>query len=145
MKTIYNGFRLEKKENSMYSIEDLKQVLNPNAFTFDSVEGIVVISLIIFAIFAIGRRMIQAFFWCLGALILLEVLYSLSLTSLNDTIPISKVIKYDVVSSIAQLFPGTKLADWILTGSAWLRAAVLNTFNTLSNLFSKAFHWVTSR
>ena len=129
----------------MYSIEDLKQVLNPNAFTFDSVEGIVVISLIIFAIFAIGRRMIQAFFWCLGALILLEVLYSLSLTSLNDTIPISKVIKYDVVSSIAQLFPGTKLADWILTGSAWLRAAVLNTFNTLSNMFSKAFHWVTSR
>lgn len=102
------------------SVEDFKQVLNPNAFTLDSAEGIIVLGLVIFMIYAIGKRLINATMWCVGGLVLLQCFYALSLTAVNNIIPISNVIHYDVMTSVAQVFAGTFISDWLVSASAWI-------------------------
>lgn len=102
------------------SFEDFKQTLNPNAFTIDSAEGVIVICLIIFIAYAIGKRLINATLWCIGGLTLLQIAYALSLTAVNNIIPISNVIHYDVMTSVAQVFAGTFISDWLVNASAWI-------------------------
>lgn len=121
----------------MPSLEDFKQTVNPNALSIDSLEGIIVICLIIFAIYAIGKRMLKAVCWCMGALILIELLYGLSLTGFNDIIPISNIIKYDLMVSVAQVFSGTVICDWLLSLSAWIHMITYKAGEVLTQIIGK--------
>jgi len=125
----------------MSNLDDFKQVLNPSAFTADSLEGVFVILLVIFAIYTIGRKMIKATMYCVMLLIFIQILYGLSLTSFNDVIPISSVIKYDAIAAVAQIFAGTFISDWLLNLSAFIMWLTYNLGNTIAGATKAIMNW----
>jgi hypothetical protein len=122
-------------------LDEFKQVLNPNIFTIDSLEGVFVICLVIFAIYAIGRRMIKATTYCLMLLIFIQILYGLSLTAFNDVIPISNIIKYDVIAAVAQIFAGTFISDWLLYISAFIMWLTSHLGNAIAGTTKAIIEW----
>ena len=105
-------------------IKDLKdrllESLNPSAFSLNSSQGIVFLLLIIILVYSFYKHAIKAVGWLGGILIVYEAFYCLSLTGLNNYIPLSTVFKHDVLVSIAQLFVGTPICDGLLYVAAFI-------------------------
>lgn len=89
--------------------------LNSTIFSLDSIEGILLIVLAIFIIKYSSKKIVDIIFSLLGVALVFELLYILGNTPLDNYTHISSVFKYDIFSSIAQLVPGTKLAEWLQT------------------------------
>jgi hypothetical protein len=98
-----------------------ENLLNPSALTLDSIEGIITLLLILFLVKSIFEKSIKLISWCIAGILLIQIGYWLSFTGINDYIPLSSVFKYDILSSIAQLFVGTKVCDVILYINAFLK------------------------
>lgn len=128
----------------MPNLENFKQTINPSAFSIDSIEGIFVLFLIIFTVYAIGKRITKATMYCVMLLIFIQILYGLSLTSFNDVIPISNVIKYDVIASVAQLFAGTFISDWLLYISAFIMWLTSNLGNAIAGATKAIIEWFSN-
>lgn len=103
----------------------LENLLNPSALTLDSVEGVLVLILILFMLHSFSEKMFKVASWCLAGILIIQIGYYLSFTGLNDFIPFSSIFKYDIMTSLAQLCVGTKLSDIILYASAVLQT-ILN-------------------
>lgn len=99
---------------------EMEALLNSSAFSTDSIEGWIIILLVGFIAWNIYKKALKFVGWSISVIFLFQVFYWLSLTGLNDIIPLSKVFKYDVLTSIAQCFQGTKVCDFIL----WVNAAI---------------------
>lgn len=110
--------------------DELINMLNPSAFTIDSLEGILIIALIIYMIYHMSRKTKNIVKACLGILLALQIGWWLSCTSLNNLINLRSIFKYDVLTSIAQVFVGTKICD-ILIG---LNALIKTIFVEIANL-----------
>lgn len=109
--------------------------LNPSAFTSNSIEGwfIMIVGLILLRSF--WQKSIKAAWWCIGMIFMVQVFYALSLTGFNDIIPIGKVFKYDVMTSLAQCFVGTKVCDVIL----WFDSVIIATMSRMWDTCGQAF------
>ena len=92
--------------------------LNSTIFSLDSIEGILLIVLAIFIIKYSSKKIVDIIFSLLGVALVFELLYILGNTPLDNYTHISSVFKYDIFSSIAQLVPGTKLAEWLQTAGS---------------------------
>lgn len=86
----------------------------------DSVQGIIIILLLIWLVTAVIRHAFKAVAWCFFLIVLIQIGYILGTTSLNDTIPFSEIFKYDVISAVANLFPDTFVQTALLKVSAFL-------------------------
>lgn len=106
---------------SIHQIKNsLESLLNPSAFSVHSIIGWIIILLILSIGIFIYKQCIKTASFIGVGIVLYQCCYSLSLTGLNDIIPISKVCKYDVFMSIAQCFVGTKFSDVLLWFDAFL-------------------------
>ena len=103
----------------------LENLLNPSALTLDSVEGVLVLILILFMLHSFSEKMFKVASWCFAGILIIQIGYYLSFTGLNEYIPFSSIFKYDIMTSLAQLCVGTKLSDIILYASAVLQT-ILN-------------------
>ena len=110
-------------------------VLNPSAFTSDSIEGWVIMIVGLILIRSFWEKSIKAAWWCIGMIFMAQVFYALSLTGFNDIIPLGKVFKYDVMTSLAQCFVGTKLCDIIL----WFDSVIIATMDGMWDKCGDAF------
>lgn len=86
----------------------------------DSVQGIIIILLLIWLVTAVIRHAFKAVAWCFFLIVLIQIGYILGTTSLNDAIPFSEIFKYDVISAVANLFPDTFVQTALLKVSAFL-------------------------
>lgn len=75
--------------------------------TLADFQGIIVILLVVFIAIALVRKAMKFVLFCVSLLCLMQVGYMLSQTSLNDKIPLDKYFKYDIVSSITQIWEDT--------------------------------------
>lgn len=75
--------------------------------TLADFQGIFVILLIVFIAIAIVKKAMKFVLFCVSLLCLMQVGFMLSQTSLNDKIPLDKYFKYDIVSSITQIWNDT--------------------------------------
>lgn len=114
--------------------EELLQILNPSAFSADSVEGWLIIVLGIMLIHSLWKKATSAILWSAGAIVCCQILYGLSLTGFNQIIPLSYVFKYDVMTSIAQCFVGTKACDALLYFDSIIIATMDGLWNSCSNV-----------
>ena len=113
--------------------------LNPSAFSINSVQGILFLILAFFVIKWSSQKFVDIAFKLVGIILLLEILYILGQSPIDKYIGISELIKYDVFGSIAQLMPGTKLAEWLLTFGNILSNFLLNLFNWVLKLPTRFF------
>ena len=111
--TVVGNLDWKEKIDKMGTIE--MPQLNSTIFSLDSIEGILLIVLAIFIIKYSSKKIVDIIFSLLGVALVFELLYILGNTPLDNYTHISSVFKYDIFSSIAQLVPGTKLAEWLQT------------------------------
>lgn len=114
---------------------ELESLLNSSAFSTDSIEGWIIILLVGFIIWNIYRKALKFVGWSISVIFLFQVFHWLSMTGLNDIIPLSKVFKYDVLTSIAQCFQGTVICDVILWINATIRTICTGLWSTLCDWF----------
>lgn len=120
------------------SVSDVKNSiessLNQSPFTPDSIYGIVILIILGIAIYRGVKKTLSSPIRVIGLIFLLEIGHILAFsTSLGTSWPFMKVIfKYDVLTAVAQLFVGTKVADGLLWVQAWLNAVTLRAWSVLS-------------
>ena len=119
-------------ESMQNTFNDLFSSINNTPFSWNSIEGIVVIILGLCCVHAIWNRATKAVIWAGGMIFMCQLLYVLSLTGLNDVIPLSSVFKYDVFASIAQCFAGTKVCDALLWFDSFLTVTFKATWDTVA-------------
>ena len=73
-------------------------------FDLGFLEGIIVVLLIVFIVVGIVKKATRFIVFCICVLIFMQVGFMLSKTDLNDTWHLDKYFKYDVVSSIKQIW-----------------------------------------
>ena len=113
---------------------DLMGLINPSAFTSDSVEGVIIILLFLFLVYEVSHKAIHFAGWLCGLIFMFQVGHWLSFTGLNRMIPLNTIFKYDVLTAIAQCFVGTKVCDGLLYANAFIRTVCSQMYNLLSGL-----------
>lgn len=126
--------------------EILKSWLNPSIFTLDSAEGVIVIGLCVIIVYRITKNLKDFVGWCIGLLFIIQLGHVLGFTVLNNYFPFRDIFKFDVLAAPAQLFAGTRFADWILYIDAFMQyiAKVLTEtfiklFPSMQRLFDAVF------
>lgn len=104
-----------------------------NIFSLSSISMILLIVALIFFIKYSSKKIVDLIFGILGILFLFQVLYIVGNTPIDQYIHISKVFKYDIFSSIAQFFPGTKFAQYLSTAGHWLSQFMVDLVNWIFN------------
>ena len=103
----------------------------------DSVQGIIIILLLIWLVTAVIRHAFKAVAWCFFLIVLIQIGYILGTTSLNVVIPFGEIFKYDVISAVANLFPDTFVQTALLKVSAFLRQIFTDFAATVQVLWGK--------
>lgn len=103
----------------------------------DSVQGIIIILLLIWLVTAVIRHAFKAVAWCFFLIVLIQIGYILGTTNLNDVIPFSEIFKYDVISAVANLFPDTFVQTALLKVSAFLTQIFTDFAATVQVLWGK--------
>lgn len=105
----------------------------------ESVQGIIIILLLIWLVTAFIRHAFKAVAWCFFLLVLIQIGYILGNTSLNNSIPFSELFKYDVISAVANLFPDTFVQTALLKVSAFL-TQIFTDFSVVVQSLWEKFH-----
>ena len=132
-----------EKITSRIDISKYDDILNPSVWSTASLEGIIIMILIVFIIYKLFHRAYKFAWWCIGAIFMIEILYLLGLSDVNNYIPLHDIFKYDIGTSIAQLFVGTKISSGILYVNEMLNYSIIHAANFFAKVFSKA--WVIIR
>lgn len=122
--------------------DEVADMLNPSAFSSDSIEGWVILIIGLILLRSFWQKSMKAIYWSVGMLFMIQVFYALSMTGFNDIIPFSKVFKYDVMTAIAQCFVGTKLCDVILWFDSVIIAAMDGLWDRCGEAFKTIFNSV---
>lgn len=109
---------------SSIDITDARDMMNPSVWSSQSIEGIIVMVLIIFVIYKLFHRAYRFVWWCVGLIIFIQCMYILGISPVNNYIPLHSIFPYDILSSIAQLFVGTKAGDILLWVNELLNKSV---------------------
>lgn len=115
--------------------DELSNMLNSSAFTVDSIEGWLIIIVGLILIRGLWCKATRAIWWSIGVIFFFQAMYCLSLTGFDDIIPLSYVFKYDVMTSLAQCFVGTKLCDVILYFNSIIIATMNGLWDTCGDIF----------
>lgn len=115
--------------------DELMNMLNPSAFTTDSIEGLLLIGLIVYMIYHMTKRTKRIIKFCLEVMLALQIGYWLSLTSLNNLIDLKSIFKYDIITAIAQVFVGTKICDMLIDLNAIIKTIFIEIGTVLRTVF----------
>lgn len=118
-------------EASEAAAVSLRQQLNDHPFTTDSIEGWILLLLILFLAWNLCRRAFEFAGWACAAIFMVQVLYFLGQTGFGDIIPIGEVFRYDILSAIAQTCVGTPLCDFLLKANGCIRHIIMNTWQVM--------------
>lgn len=115
--------------------DELMNMLNPSAFTTDSIEGLLLIGLIVYMIYHMTKKTKRIIKFCLEVMLVLQIGYWLSLTSLNNLIDLKSIFKYDIITAIAQVFVGTKICDMLIDLNAIIKTIFIEIGTVLQTVF----------
>lgn len=115
--------------------DELMNMLNPSAFTTDSIEGLLLIGLIVYMIYHMTKKTKRIIKFCLEVMLALQIGYWLSLTSLNNLIDLKSIFKYDIITAIAQVFVGTKICDMLIDLNAIIKTIFIEIGTVLQTVF----------
>lgn len=115
--------------------DELMNMLNPSAFTTDSIEGLLLIGLIVYMIYHMTKKTKRIIKFCLEVMLALQIGYWLSFTSLNNLIDLKSIFKYDIITAIAQVFVGTKICDMLIDLNAIIKTIFIEIGTVLQTVF----------
>lgn len=124
--------------------EEMASVLNSSAFSTDSIEGWILIILILCLIYGIWKRAVKAINWSICVILFCQIMYGLSLTGINNLVPLNRIFKFDVVTAIAQCFAGTKLCDILLYFNSSLLVICQRLWDTVGGFLTNIRDWLVN-
>ena len=106
-------------------IQSLMNELNQTVFSADSVEGIIVLFILILIVIRLFGNIRKMLGWIICFILFMEIGHAAAQTSIGDELPIFRqVFKYQFLQSVAQLFRGTSVCGWILWFQSFLNETV---------------------
>ena len=123
---------------------ELANNINPSAFTTDSIQGWITIALIIILIYEASTRAMKIVGFIASVMILFQVGFWLSATGMNYFIPLSDIFKYDIFTSIAQCFAGTRICDALLWADAFMLNSFAYMFDSAVNIKNSGIDFITT-
>jgi len=103
--------------------------MNPSVWSTQSIEGLIIMILIVLLIYKFVRKAYKFAAWCIGAIFLIQITYVLGGTAIGQYIPLRRIVPYDILQSIAQLCVGTKLSYALL----WIDELFIRSFDTFAD------------
>jgi hypothetical protein len=101
--------------------EELSLLLNPSAFTTDSLEGWLVLLICLVIVYKVTKNAMDFVGWLVGLLFIIQLCYWLGCTGFDEYIHFSAFFKYDILQAVAQIFVGTKICDVLLYIDSFIR------------------------
>ena len=123
--------------------QGLESTLNDTIFSIDSIYGIVIILFIVWCVWRMLRHAAGSPFRIIGFLLLLQIghVVAFNVNVGNATHVLQTIFKYDVLTALAQLCVGTRVADVLLYVQAWLNAVVGGAISIVVELFNRIMSW----
>ena len=123
----------------------LENTLNGTVLSLDSIYGIIIVVAIAFLVYKAIKKATSSVMSIIGFILLLEIGHICAFnTSLGVSFPtLQTIFKYDVLTALAQLCVGTKVADVLLYIQAYLNgtmALVVEKVSWLLDSFLRAAH-----
>lgn len=115
------------------NIDSYQDVMNPTVWSSQSIEGIIVLLLLLVLVYKLFNKAYRFAWWCVGLIVFIQCMYLLGGTAINNYIPLRTICPYDVLQSIAQLFVGTGFADALL----WVDELLTRTVGIAGEAFLK--------
>lgn len=111
--------------NKLFDITALQDDLNPSIFTWNSIEGLLVILFIVGLVLYFGKKVKNIIVSGFMFMVFLEMMHILAMSSVGDRFTILQTLfAYDTIQSLAQLCVGTPICRLLL----YLQAFLNNTF-----------------
>lgn len=110
---------------SFFDITKLQGELNPEIFTWDSMQGVVVLLVLIGIGVCFAKKITRFFFYGFMYVIFMEIMHVFALSEIGSQFPVLQTIfRYNVLQSLAQLCVGTPVSDILL----YIQVFINNTF-----------------
>lgn len=110
---------------SFFDITKLQGELNPEIFTWDSMQGVIVLLVLIGIGVCFAKKITRFFFYGFMYVILMEIMHVFALSEIGSQFPVLQTIfRYNVLQSLAQLCVGTPVSDILL----YIQVFINNTF-----------------
>lgn len=98
-----------------FDISELQSELNPSAFSWDSVQGVIILLILIGLGICFAKKISRFFLYGFLFLVLLEILNVFAQSSLAEHIPIiQSMFQYAPLQALAQMCVGTPIASALL-------------------------------
>lgn len=99
---------------SQYGIHSYQDVINPTVWSAQSIEGLIVLILLVFVVYKLFHKAYKFAWWCIGAIFFIEILYILGLTEINNTIPLHSIVPFSILGSLSQITVGLPKLSYAL-------------------------------
>lgn len=110
---------------SFFDITKLQGELNPEIFTWDSMQGVLVLLVLIGIGVCFAKKITRFFFYGFMYVIFMEIMHVFALSEIGSQFPVLQTIfRYNVLQSLAQLCVGTPVSDILL----YIQVFINNTF-----------------
>lgn len=110
---------------SFFDITKLQGELNPEIFTWDSMQGVIVLLVLIGIGVCFAKKITRFFFYGFMYVIFMEIMHVFALSEIGSQFPVLQTIfRYNVLQSLAQLCVGTPVSDILL----YIQVFINNTF-----------------
>lgn len=116
--------------------DNIETTLNSSAFTTDSVEGWILIVIMIILVHSVWKKASKAIIWCFLGILLFQIMYILGNTGFNDLIPFNRVFKYDALTAVAQCFRGTPICSILLWFDSFLIVSLTKLWQLGGDFFN---------
>lgn len=117
--------------------QSVAQFSNDHPITTDSIEGWILLFLILFAGWHLCRKAFEFIGWTCGVILLVQVFYFFGQTELSQVVPIGEIFSYDVLSAIAQTCEGSPFGEALVS----VNGAIQHIVNGAWELFCKGMRW----
>lgn len=110
---------------NFFDITKLQGELNPDIFTWNSMQGVLVLLVLIGIGVCFAKKITRFFFYGFMYVIFMEIMHVFALSEIGSQFPVLQTIfRYNVLQSLAQLCVGTPVSDILL----YIQVFINNTF-----------------
>ncbi len=142
-RVVYSKYKRRKEcmlmLERLFDISKLQDELNPSVFTWNSVEGVLLILFLAGLGLCFANKLRKFLMTGFMLVVFIELCHIFAMSSVGSNIPVLQTIfAYDVIQSLAQLCVGTPLCTFFL----YLQAFLNNTFGQAIEIAWQLFWFV---
>lgn len=110
--------------------------ITSNVFNLGTVEGILVVLFVGFLLWHSSKKVVGIISGILFLFVVFQIMYGIGQSDLNRILNIAGLFHYDAFTYLANLIPGTKIAEFILQAGSFINGFTINFGNWVASYIS---------